>query len=88
LRGWADEVVVGADDRTSETDLDWYHSVADRLVTFPFTGQNQFRGWLRGQASSDWLLFIDGDEIVSHGLIEGIGSLLDDRRIAAYRLRM
>lgn len=88
LHGWADEVIVGADDRVSDTELGWYHSVADRLVTFPFTGRNQFRGWLREQASSDWLLFIDGDEIVSDALINGIGPLLDDRVVAAHRVSM
>jgi hypothetical protein len=88
LRDIADEIVVGADESVTDVDLEWYGSVADRLSTYPFTGPNQYRAWVAQQASGDWLLFLDGDEIPSRDLVDGIRPLLDDRDIAAYRTRM
>lgn len=87
FRGIADEVLVGADDRVSEGDLAWYGSVADRVMTYPFLGPNQHRGWLRDQASSEWLLLLDGDELPSQSLLDALPDLMSDRYIAAYLLR-
>ena len=88
VRDVADEVIVGADEAVTELDLGYYASVADRLSTYPFTGSNQFRAWVAGQASSDWVLFLDGDEVASHALVDGIRPLLEDRDIAAYMTQM
>lgn len=88
LRSFADEIIVGADEAVTEDDLAWYSTVADRLSTYPFIGPDQFRGWLREQATGDWLLFLDGDEIPSQALIDGIAPLLEDRDVAAHLLRM
>ena len=87
LRRIANEVIIGADERVPAEDLRWYGTVADVLLTFPFTGPNQFRGWLRDQCRSDWILFLDGDETPSAALIDRIPELMRDRDIAAYRLR-
>lgn len=86
IRNVADEVIVGADERVGETDLRWYGSVADVLVTFPWTGPNQFRGWLREKSRCDWLLFLDGDELVSEDLLQSLPQLVSDRYVAAYEL--
>jgi hypothetical protein len=83
----ADEIVVGADERVDRSDLRSYGAVADMLVTFPYTGAEQFRSWLRDQCSTDWILFLDGDEVVGERLLTRIGSLLGDRNIAGYLLR-
>lgn len=87
LRDVADEILIGADDRVDSDTLDWYASVADVLVTFPFTGAVQFRGWLRDQAQGDWILFLDGDETASQGLIDHLPDLIADRYVAAYAPR-
>ena len=86
LREVADEIIIGADERVGESDLAWYGSVADDLVTFPFLGPNQHRGWLRPRATGDWILFFDDDEIPSQALLDGLPDMLDDRMLAAYRL--
>jgi len=88
LRDVADEIIVGADESVTDVDLACYSNVADRLSTYPFTGSEQYRTWLTGQASCDWLLFLDGDEIPSRALLDGIRPLLEDRDIAAYMTRM
>lgn len=88
LLGAVDQIVVGADERVGEEDLAWYGTVADRLVTFPFTGSNQYRGWLREQCDTDWILVLDGDEMPSQALVEQLGDLAADRDVAGYRVRL
>ncbi len=87
LRCVADEIVVGADERVSASDLAWYGSVADTLLTYPFTGPNQFRGWICEHVAGDWILFLDGDEVVSDRLIQQLPDLMGDRDIASYLVR-
>ena len=60
LREVADEVIVGADESVTDVDLGDYASVADRLSTYPFTGSNQFRAWVAGQASCTGCSFSTG----------------------------
>jgi hypothetical protein len=86
LREVVDEVVIGADDRVGEDDLAWYGSVADILVTYPFTGSDQFRPWLARQARGDWLLLLDGDELVSDELARALHTLIADRTKSGYLL--
>lgn len=86
VRRIADQIVVGADDRVSESDLGWYGSIADKLVTFPFTGSNQFRAYLRQHATGDWILFLDGDELASAELLSRIPDLVLSRDIGAFAL--
>ena len=87
LRDVADEIIIGADDRVGESELAWYGSVADDLVTLPFLGHAELhRGWLRDRASGDWILIFDDDEIPSQLLLDALPEMLQDRMIGAYRL--
>lgn len=86
LRSVAQEIIIGADENVSTSDLRWYSKHADTLATYPFTGANEFRAWLRGLASGEWILFLDGDELASDTLIRQLPTMLSTRDIGAYAL--
>lgn len=84
LRPVVDEIVIAADDRVSDDDLDAYAGVADVVVRFPFTGANRFRPWLATRARGDWLLLLDGDEVASAELVSEIDEAVRNRLCAGY----
>lgn len=86
MRHWCDEILVGLDERVPAADLARFGAVADVLVTYPYTAPNEFRGWLRDQTQAEWLLFLDGDEMVSQSLAERLSELVADRLVAGYHL--
>jgi len=86
LREIADEIVVGFDSRIDPGSLGPLESIADVFVGFEFTGRNRFRPWLREQASGDWLLLLDYDEVPSTALLDQLPTLMTDRNIAGYSL--
>ncbi|HEY4278307.1 MAG TPA: hypothetical protein VGM91_08820 [Conexibacter sp.] len=76
--------MIAADARVGEEDLGWYASVADTLLRYEHIGANRHYGWLAEQASCDWLLLLDGDEIVSDALLQALPELAADRKIEQY----
>jgi predicted O-methyltransferase YrrM len=84
VRESVDEIVIAADARVGAEDLGWYVTVADKLVRFEHIGANRHYGWLVEQASGDWLLLLDGDELPGAGLVTALPALAADRRIAQY----
>jgi hypothetical protein len=80
------EIVVAVDSRLGTSGLGALSEVADRLVAFEFSGPNRFRPWLREQAHGDWLLLLDGDELVSQALLDSLPELIADRSVAGYVL--
>jgi hypothetical protein len=86
LRPVADEIVVAADSRADEERLAAYASVADRVLRVEFDHVERHLGWLHAQCSGDWILRLDGDEVVSPELVEELPSLLADRRVLQYLL--
>jgi len=85
LRDLADEVVVACDVRMRDGDLGRLDAVADRLLTYEYTEPNRFRPWLREQASGEWLLLLDGDEMPSADLVAQLPTLIADRDCAGFR---
>jgi hypothetical protein len=86
LRSAVDEIIIAADARVGEDDLDCYATVADRVLRFEFSGPNRAHGWLADQARGDWLLLLDGDELAGSALIGALPELAADRRIGQYLL--
>ena len=84
LRPVVSEIVVAVDSRLGEEDLAWYASVADRVLRYEFNWDAQYWPWLAAQASGEWLLRIDGDEVPSAALIDALPELTSDRRIRQY----
>jgi len=86
LRAAVDEIIVAADARVAAGDLGHYARIADRLLRYEHAGANRHWPWLAAQASGDWLLLLDGDELPSDALIAALGDLVADRRIRQYSL--
>lgn len=84
LRPVADEIVVAADSRAGAEQLDAYASVADRLIRLEVDYHDRHLAWLHAQCSGDWILRVDGDEVVSPGLAAALPDLIADRRVLQY----
>ena len=86
VRPLADEIIVAFDSRTPDDQLGPLDKVADVLVGFEFSGANRFRPWLREQARGEWLLLLDGDEVVSTQLSDMLPELIARKDISGYWL--
>jgi len=86
LREVVDEVVIAADARVRATDLAYYASVADILLRYEHVGPNRHWPWLSAQATGDWVLLLDGDELVGTALLEALPELVVDRHVRQYSL--
>ena len=62
LREVADEIVVAADSRAGQDDLDAYAAACDRLLRIEYQLYERHLAWLHAQCRGDWILRIDGDE--------------------------
>ncbi len=77
LRPVADEIVVAVDSRLDPQRLGRYAELADRLMRFEFVDSvEQSAPFITSQCSGDWILRIDGDEVVNPGLIEQLPELI------------
>lgn len=84
---FADEVLVvdsGSTDRTVEI----ARSLGARVLHHAFEGYGAQKRWSVEQAAHDWVLHLDGDEVVSPELGRNIRALLDagEPPCAAYRI--
>lgn len=86
LRQVADEIVVAADSRVDGQRLGEYATVADRVYRIEVDHSERHLGWLHAQCSGDWILRVDGDELVAPELVERLPELLADRRVFQYLL--
>jgi hypothetical protein len=87
LREVADEVVVAVDSRLDPDLLGRYADAADRLFRFEFAVPNErIWGWMQAQCSSDWVLRLDGDELVSSAAVARLPELMGARDAFQYWL--
>lgn len=76
LRDVADEIVVAVDSTVDPESIVDLYGVTDRLVRFEFPGYlERALTWLHGLCSSEWILRLDGDEVVSPGLVDALPEL-------------
>jgi hypothetical protein len=76
LRPVADEIVVAVDSRLDPARLGRYAEFADRLLRFEFVDSaEQSAPAITAQCTGDWILRIDGDEILTPALIERLPEL-------------
>ena len=86
LRPHADEIIVAFDSRTPRDQLGPLESIADALIGFEFSGRNRFWPWLAEQARGEWLLILDGDEVVSDELLHALPALMARKDVSGYSL--
>ena len=61
---------------------------ADRLVSFEFADAIERQwAWIAAQASGDWLIWVDDDEIPSSGLLAELPALVAAEDVSHYQLR-
>jgi hypothetical protein len=86
LRAVADEIVIAVDSRRDPQRLGRYAQAADRLLRYEFVDSSlQAVPWIVGQCSGDWLLQIDGDEVLSPALVERLPELIGASGVFQYR---
>jgi hypothetical protein len=87
LRPVAREIVVAVDSRLDPSRLGRYAEVADRLLRYEFVDSSQQAvPWIAAQCTGDWILLIDGDEVLSPALIERLPELTSTREVFQYWL--
>lgn len=75
VREVADEIVVAVDARVDPDELGPLQAVADRLIRAEFVPPLEANlAWLHGQASGDWVLRLDSDDLVSEGLVRHLST--------------
>ncbi len=87
LRPVAEEIVVAVDSRLDPRRLGRYAEVADRLLRYEFVDSaEQAAPCIISQCTGDWILRIDGDEVLSRALIERLPELTGARDVFQYWL--
>jgi polysaccharide pyruvyl transferase WcaK-like protein len=71
----AHEIVVAVDDRVPVDQLGPLQEVADRLIRAEFIHPLEANlNWLHQQATGDWILRLDGDDLVSDALLRRLAT--------------
>jgi hypothetical protein len=86
LRAVADEIVIAVDSRVDPALLGEYVAATDRVIRFEFNGANRCKAWLHTQCAGDWVLLLDGDELVSTQLLDHLPELIASRDVLQYQL--
>lgn len=82
VRPIAHEIVVAVDDRVPVDELGPLQAVADRVVRAEFVYPLEANlHWLHQQATGDWVLRLDGDDLVSEALLRRLATPGWDRGI-------
>jgi hypothetical protein len=87
LRPIADEIVIAVDSRLDPVRLGRYAEVADRLLRYEFVDSSQQAiPWITTHCTGDWVLLIDGDEVLSPALIKQMPELIGAQEVFQYWL--
>ena len=71
----AHEIIVAVDDRVDARTLGPLHAVADRHIRAEFVHPLEANlAWLHDQAKGDWVLRVDGDDVVSEALVRRLST--------------
>jgi hypothetical protein len=87
LRPVTDELVVAADSASAAAESQELAELADRFYRVDFTLPfERYLSWLHSVCSGDWILRIDGDEVVGTSLVDAIPELVSERKVHQYRI--
>jgi hypothetical protein len=85
LRPVADEIVLGVDSRLGEAEAAKYWAAADRLMRYEFVDNAQrAMAWAHSQCRGEWVLRLDGDEVVRPALLSALPRLVARRDVLQY----
>ena len=84
VAGWATELVVVIDPRTSDRTREAAASAGARVFEHPFESSAAQCNWGLDRCTSDWVLVLDADERVTPALREEIGRVLVAPSASAY----
>jgi (heptosyl)LPS beta-1,4-glucosyltransferase len=87
VAGWADEIVVVVDPRTTDRTREVARGAAARLVEHPFASSAAQCNWGLEQCANRWVLVLDADERVTPGLRSEVCNVLAFPSCAAYAVR-
>jgi len=87
VKALADEIVV-VDSHSSDKTVEICRSYGCRTFTHDFEGYGQQKQFAVDQASNDWILSLDADEVATSELLTEIRSLiqLENNPLAGYRI--
>ena len=88
VRSVVDEVVAVVDDRAGEHGLGALEPLADTVALFHFEHaiERQWE-WIASLAASDWILWLDDDELPSPALVASIRDLIEATDVTHYLVR-
>ncbi len=88
VRPVTNELIVAVDDRAGADGLGAMESWADVVATFHFEDAIERPwAWIAGRATSDWILWLDDDELPSPALLASITGLLQVPDVTHYHVR-
>jgi hypothetical protein len=88
LRPRAAQIVVAVDSRADPEEVAMYGTLADDLFRFEFEGfVERFLSWLHARCTGEWILRLDGDEVVGESLLAELDGLVAARDVAQYWLQ-
>ena len=76
LREVADEIVLAADSRVPDAEVEQYRAVADRVLRCEVTYFEAHLAWLHAQCRCRWVLRLDGDEVASPAFVQVLPELV------------
>ena len=87
VKGWADEVVVVVDPRTSDRTREVAHEAGARVLEHPYSSSGAQCNWGLAQCTHDWVFVLDADERVTEELRREILAVLGDAANTAFSVR-
>jgi hypothetical protein len=85
FRHVADEIVIAVDSSVAPASLTAFAGVTNRIYRFDFRPPvDRPRAWLAAQSRSEWILWIDGDEVPSPALVHRLPDLVAARDVLQY----
>ena len=89
LKSFADEVVIAVDASSTDDTERICARYADKLFRIePIGLAAPALSWLHRQASCDWVMRIDDDELPSVGFVEALPRMMADREVTHYWMRV
>lgn len=85
VAGWADEIVV-VDDESSDRTVELARKYTDKIFHRKMDVEGTHRNWAYAQATNEWVLSLDADEMVTEGLKQEIVQVIACEEFQAYSI--